>query len=289
MYIGTFHSIALRIMKELPEYKESNRRILDSFETTYMICRNIDRFRYLTGFKEYFPDSLGVWKQAMGVGRYVSRLLEELADIDAMSRSKDNDAALLGKMVTRYREILEENNAMDFSTILTSLYYALKKNSDDLKYLNKRIRYIMVDEYQDTNFIQEQFVFMLGGGSKNICVVGDDDQGLYRFRGATIRNILEFPHKFDDGECRQIYLDINYRSEPGIIDFCREWMDDPVGVYHSGGINSDTGRNSDQAGQTVRCTIRFSDAGQERYHHHRPCLILYIVFMTVDIFQIIIR
>ena len=229
MYIGTFHSIALRIMKELPECKESNRRILDSFETTYMICRNIDRFRYLTDFKEHFPDSLGVWKQAMGVGRYVSRLLEELADIDAMSRSKDNDAALLGKMVTRYLEILEDNNAMDFSSILTSLYYALKKNPDDLKHLNKQIRYIMVDEYQDTNFIQEQLVFMLGGDSKNICVVGDDDQGLYRFRGATIRNILEFPQKFDDGECRQIYLDINYRSEPGIIDFCRKWMDDPVG------------------------------------------------------------
>lgn len=169
------------------------------------------------------------------------------------------------------------------------MYYALKKNPDDLKYLNKRIRYIMVDEYQDTNFIQEQLVFMLGRDSKNICVVGDDDQGLYRFRGATIRNILEFPHKFDDGECRQIYLDINYRSEPGIIDFAENGWMILSGVYHSGGINSDTGRNSGQEEQTVRCTIRFSGAGQERYHHHRPCLILYIVFMTVDIFQIIIR
>lgn len=229
MYIGTFHSIALRIMKELPECKENTGRILDSFETTYLICRNIDRFRYLAGFREHFPDSLGVWKQAMSIKKYISRLLEELVDTDAMSRSKDNDAALLSKMVTRYREILEENNAMDFSSILTSLYYVLKEYPNDLKYLNERIRYIMVDEYQDTNYIQEQLVFMLGGDRKNICVVGDDDQGLYRFRGATIRNILEFPQKFDAGECRQICLDINYRSEPEIIDFCRKWMDDPVG------------------------------------------------------------
>lgn len=229
MYIGTFHSIALRIMKELPDCKENNRRILDSFETTYLICRNISRFKYLSGFQNHFPDSMGVWKQSMAVCRYVSRLLEELADIDAMSRSEDNDAVLLAKLVIRYRELLDENNAMDFSSILTSLHYSLKESPDDLRYLNERIRYIMVDEYQDTNYIQEQLVFMLGGESRNICVVGDDDQGLYRFRGATIRNILEFPKKFDEGCCRQIYLDINYRSEPGIIDFCEKWMDEPEG------------------------------------------------------------
>ena len=76
MYIGTFHSIALRIMKELPDCKENNRRILDSFETTYLICRNISRLKYLRGFEEHFPDSMGVWKQSMAVCRYVSRLLE---------------------------------------------------------------------------------------------------------------------------------------------------------------------------------------------------------------------
>ena len=82
----------------------------------------------------------------------------------------------------------------------------------------------MVDEYQDTNFIQEQLVFLLAGERKNICVVGDDDQGLYRFRGATIRNILEFPQKFANGECRIIPLVINYRSNSDIVDFYNEWM-----------------------------------------------------------------
>jgi len=81
---------------------------------------------------------------------------------------------------------------------------------------------LMIDEYQDTNYIQEQIVFLLGGEKKNICVVGDDDQGLYRFRGATIRNILEFPSKF--GECTVIPLVVNYRSNSDIVDFYNNWM-----------------------------------------------------------------
>ena len=72
----------------------------------------------------------------------------------------------------------------------------LMKYPQILAQIQKNIRYIMVDEYQDTNYIQEQLVFLIAGNNKNICVVGDDDQGMYRFRGATIRNILEFPSKF---------------------------------------------------------------------------------------------
>lgn len=226
MYIGTFHSIALGIIKELSGGTGGGKRIIDSFETTYLICRNMSKFRFLSGFDKYFPDTLGVWDQAMEICRYVGRSVEELADTDAMLNSCDNDAALLGKMIVRYKEILDENNVIDFSSILLSLYNTLKGDKGALEMLNERIKYIMVDEYQDTNYIQEQLIFMLGGKSRNICVVGDDDQGLYRFRGATIRNILEFPQKFPQGECKQIYLDINYRSEPGIIDFCGKWMDD---------------------------------------------------------------
>jgi DNA helicase-2/ATP-dependent DNA helicase PcrA len=82
----------------------------------------------------------------------------------------------------------------------------------------------MVDEYQDTNYIQEQIVFLLGSNHKNICVVGDDDQGLYRFRGATIRNILEFPSKFADSECKIVKLVVNYRFNSDIVDFYNNWM-----------------------------------------------------------------
>ncbi len=80
----------------------------------------------------------------------------------------------------------------------------------------------MIDEYQDTNSIQEEIIFKLAGKKQNLCVVGDDDQGLYRFRGATIRNILEFPKKFE--KCKIIKLDINYRSDKSIIDFYDSWI-----------------------------------------------------------------
>ena len=83
----------------------------------------------------------------------------------------------------------------------------------------------MVDEYQDTNTIQERLLVMIAGERGNLCVVGDDDQGLYRFRGATIRNILEFPALFPEGRCKRVTLSTNYRSHPDIIRFYNEWME----------------------------------------------------------------
>ena len=100
----------------------------------------------------------------------------------------------------------------------------LKENPDILSDIQDKIKYVMVDEYQDTNYIQEQIVFLLADKHKNICVVGDDDQGLYRFRGATIRNILEFPLKFEKDECKIVSLVVNYRSDSDIVDFYNKWM-----------------------------------------------------------------
>ena len=82
------------------------------------------------------------------------------------------------------------------------LQVAYGKKTKYLEKLQDNLQYLMIDEYQDTNYIQEQIVFLLGANHHNICVVGDDDQGLYRFRGATIRNILEFPCKFENEECK---------------------------------------------------------------------------------------
>ena len=116
-------------------------------------------------------------------------------------------------MMEEYHYLLEEENLIDFAKIQTECYRLLADNPDILSELQEQIKYLMIDEYQDTNYIQEQIVFMLGSKHGNICVVGDDDQGLYRFRGATIRNILEFPHKFPDGKCKIIPLVVNYRSK----------------------------------------------------------------------------
>ena len=92
--------------------------------------------------------------------------------------------------------------------------------------IRTKIQYLMVDEYQDTNTIQERILFKLAEPDFNLCIVGDDDQGLYRFRGATIRNILEFPQNFSDGVCQQVKLTTNYRSHPDIIEFYNEWMEE---------------------------------------------------------------
>ncbi|NLL71765.1 MAG: ATP-dependent helicase, partial [Epulopiscium sp.] len=112
----------------------------------------------------------------------------------------------------------------------TQVYWLLTNNPKILNELHEKIQYIMIDEYQDTNYIQEQLVFLLAGKNKNIAVVGDDDQGLYRFRGATIRNILEFPNKFNKCICKQISLVINYRSDSKIVNFYNDWISTTSGA-----------------------------------------------------------
>ena len=85
-----------------------------------------------------------------------------------------------------------------------------------------RFKYVLVDEYQDTNYVQEQLLTKLASATRNICVVGDEDQSLYRFRGATVRNILEFPRTFPDA--KQVKLTINYRSHERIVEAYDRWM-----------------------------------------------------------------
>lgn len=160
----------------------------------------------------------------MEICGFVNNLAEELVDPALLKKDRDPQIAALGGMLETYQAVLSENNLMDFASIQTVAYRLLKENPSILTEIQGKIRYIMIDEYQDTNYIQEQIVFLLGGAHKNICVVGDDDQGLYRFRGATIRNILEFPQKFADGECKVIPLVVNYRSNSDIVDFYNEWM-----------------------------------------------------------------
>nr|WP_027871641.1 ATP-dependent DNA helicase [[Eubacterium] cellulosolvens] len=225
MYIGTFHSLCLRILKDNLEFTRLRRnyRLLDAFDQQYMVFQNIYRFRNIPEIEIALPNG-GAWKQSEGICNYVNNLSEELVTPEELMADSDLSIAALGRMLKEYRDILTEGNLMDFSSIQIEAYHLLQDNTEILEELRSKVTHIMVDEYQDTNFIQEQLVFLLAGDQKNICVVGDDDQGLYRFRGATIRNILEFPRKFADGECRIIPLVINYRSNSDIVDFYNEWM-----------------------------------------------------------------
>lgn len=225
MYIGTFHSLCLRILKEHLEFTRLRRnyRLLDAFDQQYMVFQNIHRFRNIPEVEVALPNG-GAWKQSEAICNYVNNLSEELVTPEELMSDTDLSIAALGRILKEYRDVLTEGNLMDFSSIQIEAYHLLQDNAEILEELRSKVTHIMVDEYQDTNFIQEQLVFLLAGDRKNICVVGDDDQGLYRFRGATIRNILEFPQKFAEGECRVIPLVINYRSNSDIVDFYNERM-----------------------------------------------------------------
>lgn len=226
MYIGTFHSICLRIIKENLEFTriKKNYRMLDGFDQQYTIFQYIYKFRNIENYETIFERQLGAWKQSQVVANFVSNISEELVMFRDMQLDDDVRISTLGKVMEVYEDILTEQNLLDFSAIQTEAYRLLISNENVLAKIKEKIKYIMVDEYQDTNYVQEQIIFLIAGDRNNICVVGDDDQGLYRFRGATIRNILEFPNKFDGQVCEQINLTINYRSEKGIIDFYNNWM-----------------------------------------------------------------
>ena len=225
MYIGTFHSLCLRILKENLEYTRlrKNYRLLDGFDQQYMIFQNLYRFNKLDDY-DLVVSNVGWWSQAENICKFVNNLSEELVSPDELMEDEDSSIAAMGRILKEYRSILEEENMMDFSSIQIEAYNLLKDYPDVLNEMQNKLTYIMVDEYQDTNFIQEQIVFLLADRHHNICVVGDDDQGLYRFRGATIRNILEFPQKFPAGQCRIIPLVVNYRSNSDIVDFYNKWM-----------------------------------------------------------------
>ena len=226
MYIGTFHSICLRIIKENLEYSSIKRnfKTLDDFDQKYVVFRNMWQFKKIPNFT-YAITARGDWNCALEICSIVNNLVEELVDVSSLLSSGNLKHIAVGNIVKTYLQILTDNNYLDFSGIQAEAYRLLSNHHNVLTDMQGKLLYLMIDEYQDTNFIQEQLVFLLAGKRKNICVVGDDDQGLYRFRGATIRNILEFPSKFAAEKCTVIRLVTNYRSNSDIVDFYNAWMD----------------------------------------------------------------
>ncbi|RAK02899.1 DNA helicase-2/ATP-dependent DNA helicase PcrA [Larkinella arboricola] len=227
MYLGTLHSLFLRLLEEYREYTRFKRsyRILDDFDQQFLIYRNISRFDeiqnvdVLTG-----PPTRSRWERASSLVRLLGKVSEEYIDAITLSNSADLAVQVLGQTYILYREILLEENVLDFAVIQTELLHLLETQPQILSRLQEKFKYLMIDEYQDTNTIQERIVLLLADAKHNLCVVGDDDQGLYRFRGASIRNILEFPNHFAPSECTTIRLETNYRSHPDIIAFYNDWM-----------------------------------------------------------------
>lgn len=183
MYIGTFHSLCLRIIKENLEFTrlKRNYRLLDTFDQKYLVFRNFHKFKNIEGIDELLSKG-GSWKRSDEICTYINHLSEEMVDIEALQSDDNPGIRTLGRVLSVYQEMLEEGNLIDFSTIQTECYKLLMQNKQILEELQDKLQYLMIDEYQDTNYIQEQIVFLLGAKHHNICVVGDDDQGLYRFK-----------------------------------------------------------------------------------------------------------
>ncbi len=227
MYIGTLHSIFLRILEEHREYTrlKKNYRLFDEFDQAFFIYRNINRFYAISNLEELVGENTrNRWQVSLKLAEKVNVVSEEVLDVEKMEVSTRGDVRALAQCYKIYQEILVEENALDFSTIQFETLQLLQNHIEVLHALQDSIQYFMVDEYQDTNTVQEQILLLLTSKNNNLCVVGDDDQGLYRFRGATIRNILEFADNYPAGQCHKIYLETNYRSHPQIIDFYNKWM-----------------------------------------------------------------
>lgn len=227
MYLGTFHSICLRILEEFREFTRLKRSftLFDQFDQQYFLYQRIKNFRELPDAQLVMgDDQSGRWAQSENLLKWLNKVSEEALDLDTLAAAADVEIRALAKCFTKYQELLQENNSLDFSGIQYEALQLLEGRQEVLGQLREKLTYLMVDEYQDTNTIQERILLLLAGEKRNLCVVGDDDQGLYRFRGATIRNILEFPSLFDEGQCKRVTLSVNYRSHPDIIRFYNEWM-----------------------------------------------------------------
>jgi DNA helicase-2/ATP-dependent DNA helicase PcrA len=231
LYIGTMHSIFLRLLEDNREYTTLNKnyRVLDSFDLQYLIYKNIRMFDDIDQHERLIKHKLNGWAKAELVIKHMSKIGEEGISIAQLQSSDDDELKIMAEFYSIYRKILVTQNVMDFTYIQTAFLELLENNAFIAQTLSEKFRYILIDEYQDTNTIQEKILFkLLSPERQNICVVGDDDQGLYRFRGATVRNILTFTSHFPTNKCKIIRLETNYRSHPDIIAFYNNWMEQAV-------------------------------------------------------------
>ncbi len=227
LYIGTIHSICLKIIDKYLKYSRIKRgySVLENIDQRLFIFSKLKELKKIDGFEKYFEKKgvLNNWKIAGYLQKWFNKISEEGKSTEELLDSPNFDLNFLGECYEKYQCILFENNKLDFATIQLEAFKILSENKDILEEVQNEIRFIMVDEYQDTNSIQEKIIFLLGSKERNICVVGDDDQGIYRFRGATIKNILQFKDKMGDA-CKIVKLETNYRSEKNIVDFCDSWI-----------------------------------------------------------------
>lgn len=223
--IGTIHSLCRRILRSHARDAglRPNFTLLNEDQQQRLLMRRYD---------DVFGPELDIlegegwrWQEPRLVvlhGRkFFERICDELIDPDALTGARDPFHAALGRCYLRYRDLLLVEESADFDHLQR---WAAELLDDDriLDPISSGIRHLVCDEYQDTSAVEEHLLLRLSRTHGNLCVVGDDDQSIYRFRGASVRNLLEFPQRTGGGHT--VALSVNYRSHPDIVDFYTGWM-----------------------------------------------------------------
>ena len=209
IWAGTFHSVCAKILRSCIDFLGYGRDFL-IYDTADSRTVLKECMRELNIDEKSFPP-----RNVLSIISNAKNDLMDPATFENTYRS-DYRMSIIAKIYYRYQTKLYNNNAVDFDDIIFCTVKILSENPDVLMRYQSRFRYILVDEYQDTNNSQYMLINLLAQGSRNLCVVGDDDQSIYKFRGANIGNILNFEDDFPD--MKKITLDRNYRSTQNILD-----------------------------------------------------------------------
>lgn len=256
MWIGTFHSVCVRMLRGCIDKLGYGRDfiIYDSADSRTLMkecLKELDLDEKNFPVRAVLSIISNAKNNMLGPEEYFAQ------------NQKDYRLSRIAQVYSLYQQRLVKNNALDFDDIIFNTVKILEQDEDTLKRYQSRFKYILVDEYQDTNNMQYKLIRLLAGGYENICVVGDDDQSIYKFRGANINNILGFKDDYDD--VKIIKLEQNYRSSQNILDAAnaviennRERTGKKLWTDNGGGekIKAYTGTNEYDEGRYIAKTIR---------------------------------
>ena len=219
MWVSTFHSACMRILR-----RDAHRL---GYGPSFTIYDQSDAVRLV----QYVLRDLNVDPKKFApraVHATISAAKNDLVDVETFrARAANIFERKIGEIFTEYQRRLLAASAMDFDDLLVQTVRLLQTEPEVLDHYRKRFKHLLVDEYQDTNRAQNELVLLLGATHRNVTVVGDSDQSIYRFRGADIRNILEFEQAF--GDATVVILDQNYRSSQNILDAANSVISNNVG------------------------------------------------------------
>ncbi|MCR1898789.1 DNA helicase PcrA [Irregularibacter muris] len=209
IWVSTFHSMCVRMLRKDIEKLDYGRNFV-IYDTIDQKSLMQECLRELNMSEKQFP--------IPGVTSAISEAKDKLLTPEEYLRQNQENYRLekIGSVYRLYQRKLKKNNALDFDDLIFKTIELFRENPEVLEYYQRKFKYLLVDEYQDTSHAQYQLIEMLSRLYKNLCVVGDDDQSIYRFRGADLRNILEFERDYPNAKI--IKLEQNYRSFQNILD-----------------------------------------------------------------------